>query len=56
MQFVKILSLFLLAVATVEAGPHSPDGDINPTATVGSGGKRWISEFIMKREEVPEAK
>lgn len=57
MQLVKILSLFLLGVATVEAGPSGPpEGDINPTATVGPGGKRWISDFILKREEVPQAK
>jgi len=49
MQLVKILSLFLFAVAAVEAGPDGdgePDGDINPTAPVGPG----------KREEVPQAK
>jgi len=42
MQLVKILSLFLLAVTAVEATDHGPSGDINPTATVGPGGKRWL--------------
>jgi len=56
MQLVKMLSLFLLAVAAVEAGPGGPQGDINPTATVGPGVKRWISGHILKREEVPQAK
>jgi hypothetical protein len=57
MQPVKIFSLFLLAVAAVEAGPgpsDPPEGDIDPTTTVGPGIKRWISEFILKREEVPQ--
>ena len=55
MQLVKILSFILLAVAAVEAGPSGPQGDINPTATVGPGVKRWISEYILKREEAPQA-
>lgn len=57
MQLVRIVSFILLAVSAVEAGPGGqPSGDINPTATVGPGGKRWISGLIKKREEVQQAK
>jgi hypothetical protein len=58
MQLVKIFSLFLLAVAAVEAGPSGgpPEGDIDPTVTVGPGDKRWFDGFIQKREEVEQAK
>jgi len=55
MQLVKILSLFLFAVAAVEATDNAPSGDINPTATVGPGDKRWLRRSIPKREEVPQA-
>src|SRR6266480_5663089 len=54
MQLVKILSLFLFAVAAVEATDNAPSGDINPTATVGPGDKRWLRRSIPKREEVPQ--
>lgn len=55
MRLVKIFSFILFAIVAVEAGsgpvPDEPTGDDNPFVPP----KRWISRFVVKRDEVPQA-